>query len=68
MITFVVRLWDSAEPAHAAEWPRGTALHVASGETTSFVGVDELLAFFASANEQSPGSSGHPQPRTATAM
>jgi hypothetical protein len=68
MITFVVRLWDSAEPAHAAEWLRGTALHVASGQTTSFVGVDELLTFFTSVNEQSPGSSGHPKPRTATAM
>jgi hypothetical protein len=68
MVTFVVRLWDSAEPAHAAEPLRGTALHVASGETTSFVGVAELLAFFTEVNERSPGPCGHPQPRTAPAM
>ncbi|MGH3059053.1 MAG: hypothetical protein ACRDPP_12560 [Gaiellaceae bacterium] len=68
MITFVVRLWDSAEPALAAAPVRGTALHVASGQTTSFVGVGELLAIFTSVNEESPGSCGHPQSRAATAM
>ena len=68
MVTFVVRLWDSAEPAHAAEPVRGTALHVASGETASFVGVAELLAFFTEVNERSQGHCGHPQPRKAPAM
>lgn len=68
MITFVVRLWDSAEPVQAAEPLRGTVLHVASGKTTPFVGVAKLLAFFTEVNERSPGPCGHPPPRTATAM
>ena len=68
MITFVVRLWDSADPALAAEPVRGTALHVASGRTTAFVGLAELLAFFTSVNEESRGSCGHPPSQAATAM
>lgn len=68
MVTFVVRLWDSAEPAQAAEPLRGTALHVASGRTTSFVGVDALLAFFAAKDAQGTSASGRATAREATAM
>lgn len=56
MDTFVVRLWDASESDPAADPLRGTALHVASGEATPFVGVDELLAFFATVSVRSPGN------------
>lgn len=56
MDTFVVRVWDAGEADPAADPLRGTALHVASGESTPFVGADELLAFFATVSVRSPGS------------
>ncbi|HEU4450417.1 MAG TPA: hypothetical protein VFR63_10620 [Gaiellaceae bacterium] len=68
MVTFVVRLWESAEPAPAAEPLRGTALHVASGRTTSFVGVEELLAFLTAAREHGAGARGRPAPGGAGAI
>jgi hypothetical protein len=65
MDTFVVRLWDAVEADHAVDPLRGTAHHVASGATTPFVGVDELLAFFVWAGRQRPRTSGNPEPRSA---
>ena len=58
--TFVVRLWDAGEADPAADPLRGTALHVASGESTPFVGADELLGFFAAASVQGPGAMRQP--------
>jgi hypothetical protein len=54
--TFVVRLWDAAAAGHAADPLRGTALHVASGRSTPFVGAEQLLAFLATVGVRSPES------------
>jgi hypothetical protein len=64
MDTFVVRVWDAGEADPAADPLRGTALHVASGESTPFVGADELLAFFATVSVRSPGNLRPPGTRT----
>ncbi len=61
MDTFVVRLWDAEKADPAADPLRGTALHVASGDSTPFVGADELLGFFAAASVHSPGDLRQPR-------
>lgn len=67
MDTFVVRLWHEGEQGSAAALLRGTVLHVASGRTTPFASVGELLAVFEKAVVQGPGTRGTPEPRSAAA-
>jgi hypothetical protein len=65
--TFVVRLWEPGEANLAVDPLRGIALHVASGHSTPFVGVDELAAFFEKrASVRSPEAMRRPRDRNAT--